>query len=98
MKEFYGKKFRKFEKKNFDESFFFFKNFFGCRVLFSTQIISEIFFRFSFLLFCAGRGASAASGGGGAGERSERQGGVGERSEPSAGGLAQAPEGGVSAS
>ena len=75
--------------------FFFFFNFFLSKNLFWLQnfffqpnFFLEIFFRFSFLLFCAGRGASAASGGGG----------VGERSKPPAGGLAQAPEGGVSAS
>ena len=68
-----GKSKKKISKK-FSRIFFsnfFSKFFFGCRFFFSTQFfffnsnfLESIFSRFSFLLFCAGRGASAASGGG----------------------------------
>ena len=78
MKDFYGKKFWKIEKKNFEKIFtifffFCFKNF-RLQILSSSFFFSEIFYRF-YLLFRPG------------GREQRAVGGLGERSEPPAGGL-----------
>ena len=83
MKDFYGKKFWKIEKKNFRKNFhdfFFFKNF-RLQIFSSAIFFSDIF---SILFSIPRWGASVAS-----------DGGVGERSEPPAGGLAVGAEGSV---
>ena len=77
MKDFYGKKFWKIEKKNFEKNFtiFFSSKMFGFRFFSPTIFFLEIFFRFFCTILRCGRAERAV-------------GGVGERSEPPAGGLA----------
>ena len=83
--EIYFGKWKKKISKKFPR--FFFQFFLGAEFFINQMYFGNIF---SIFIFNILRGAG--------GERSERRGGVGERSEPPAGGLAQAPEGGVSAS
>ena len=90
MKDFYGKFFRKIEKKNFEKFFtIFFSNFFLQKFSSFRFFLQQkcFFFRkyfFDLFYYSALGRASEASGGG-----------VGERSEPPAGGLAVGAEGSV---